>query len=93
MKDIAIYLSNVYKKYKIYHDKAYTLKDKILFWKRNRFEERWILQDINLEILKGESVGIVGKNGSGKSTLLKLLTRIIYPNKGEIRLFGRVAAL
>lgn len=93
MKDIAIYLSKVYKKYKIYHDKAYTLKDKVLFWKRNRFEERWILQDIDLEILKGESVGIVGKNGSGKSTLLKLLTRIIYPNKGEIKLFGRVAAL
>ena len=93
MKKSAIYLSNVYKKYKIYHDRAYTLKDKALFWKRNKYEERWVLQDINLDILKGESVGVIGKNGSGKSTLLKLLTRIIYPNKGEVKITGRVAGL
>lgn len=93
MKKSAIYLSNVYKKYKIYHDRAYTLKDKILFWKRNKYEERWVLQDINIEIFKGESVGIIGKNGSGKSTILKLLTRIIYPNKGKVKITGRVAGL
>lgn len=93
MKKSAIYLSNVYKKYKIYHDRAYTLKDKILFWKRNKYEEHWVLQDINIEIFKGESVGIIGKNGSGKSTILKLLTRIIYPNKGEVKITGRVAGL
>lgn len=93
MNNSAIYLSKVYKKYKIYHDKAYTLKDKILFWKRNKYEERWVLRDINIEIFKGESVGIIGKNGSGKSTLLKLLTRIIYPNRGELKITGRVAGL
>lgn len=93
MKNSAIYLSEVYKKYKIYHDKAHTLKDKVLFWKRNRYEERWVLQNINLNIMQGESVGIIGKNGSGKSTLLKILTRIIYPNKGEVRITGRVAGL
>lgn len=93
MNNSSIYLSKVYKKYKIYHDRAYTLKDKILFWKRNKYEERWVLQDINIEIFKGESVGIIGKNGSGKSTLLKLLTRIIYPNRGELKITGRVAGL
>lgn len=93
MNNSSIYLSKVYKKYKIYHDRAYTLKDKILFWKRNKYEERWVLQDINIEIFRGESVGIIGKNGSGKSTLLKLLTRIIYPNKGELKITGRVAGL
>lgn len=93
MKNSVIYLSKVYKKYKIYHDKAYTLKDKILFWKRNKYEERWVLQDINLDIMQGESIGIIGKNGSGKSTLLKILTRIIYPNSGEVKISGRVAGL
>ena len=41
----------------------------------------------------GEVVGLVGENGSGKSTLLKLMTRILYPDKGEIHVNGRVSSL
>ncbi len=53
----------------------------------------WALQDINLEVKQGESLGIIGHNGAGKSTLLRLLSRITEPTTGEIDLRGRVASL
>jgi lipopolysaccharide transport system ATP-binding protein len=53
----------------------------------------WALQDINLEIQAGESLGILGKNGSGKSTLLKILSRITAPTKGQALIRGKIAAL
>lgn len=93
MSDNVIEVKNVWKKFKIYHDKPHTLKDKVLFWNRNKYEVRWVLEDISFAVKKGESIGIIGKNGSGKSTLLKLLTKIIYPNKGSINMKGRVAGL
>lgn len=93
MSDNVIEVKNVWKKFKIYHDKPHTLKDKVLFWNRNKYEVRWVLEDISFEVKKGESIGIIGKNSSGKSTLLKLLTKIIYPNKGSINMKGRVAGL
>ena len=51
------------------------------------------LSDINLEIRKGEVVGIIGKNGAGKSTLLKLLSEVTTPTTGSIKMKGRIAAL
>jgi len=53
----------------------------------------WALKDINLEVNRGEAVGIIGRNGAGKSTLLKILSRITYPTKGRAVLNGRVASL
>jgi lipopolysaccharide transport system ATP-binding protein len=53
----------------------------------------WSLKDINFEIEKGTSVGIIGKNGAGKSTLLKILSRITSPTTGNVMLNGRVASL
>lgn len=53
----------------------------------------WALKDINLEIKKGERIGIVGNNGAGKSTFLKLLCQITAPTKGDIKINGRVASL
>lgn len=88
-----ISVNHVTKKFKVYFDKAPMLKEKILFWKRNRYEERTVLNDISFSIKKGEAVGLIGNNGCGKSTTLKLLTKIIYPTKGEILVSGRVSAL
>lgn len=56
-------------------------------------EDFWALDDISLDIMPGERVGIVGRNGAGKSTLLKVLSRITEPTKGRLKLGGRVASL
>ncbi len=53
----------------------------------------WALRDINLEVRKGEVLGIIGKNGAGKSTMLKLLSRVTTPTTGTIRARGRIASL
>ncbi|HJJ15006.1 MAG TPA: ABC transporter ATP-binding protein [Clostridiaceae bacterium] len=88
-----IIVKHVYKTFNIYMDKANSLKEKMLFWNRNKKEKREVLKDINLTIKNGEAVALIGVNGSGKSTLLKLMTKIIYPNKGEIITNGKLTSL
>ena len=88
-----IIVEHVYKTFNVYLDKANSLKEKLLFWKRNRKETREVLKDINLTIKNGEAVALIGVNGSGKSTLLKLMTKIIYPNKGKITTYGKLTSL
>lgn len=56
-------------------------------------EQFWALKDLNFEIYKGETVGIIGHNGAGKSTFLKLLSRVTAPTEGEIRVGGRVSSM
>lgn len=89
----AIEVKNVKKKFKVYLDKGSQLKERILFRSRNRYEERWVLNDVSFEVKEGEAIGLIGHNGCGKSTTLKLLTRIMYPDSGSIELKGRVSSL
>ncbi len=89
----AIEVRNVNKSFKVYYDRGTQLKEKMLFWKRNRFENRQVLKGISFDVKKGEAIGLVGHNGCGKSTTLKLLTRIIYPDSGTIEMQGRVSSL
>ncbi len=91
--DVVIKVDNVKKYFKVYPDKGKTLKDKVLFHKRNRFEKREVLKGISFEVKRGEAIGLIGKNGCGKSTTLKLLTRILRPNEGTITIDGRVSSL
>ena len=91
--DIAISVKNVTKEFIVYEDKAYFLKERLANLKRNRKTKHVVLNDISLEIKKGESVALIGVNGSGKSTLLKLLNKIIYPEKGEITINGKVSSM
>ena len=94
MKEIAISVENVEKSFKIYKDKGFTLKERVLFFKsRNAYVKNNILKGISFDIEKGDILGIIGKNGSGKSTLLKLITRIIYPDSGSIKINGKVSSL
>ena len=64
-----------------------------LFGKRSTKEDFWAVRDVDIEVAKGDRVGIIGRNGAGKSTLLKLLSRITAPTTGRITLDGRVASL
>ena len=93
-EEYSILVDNVYKTFNVYIDKANTIKEKLLFlFSRNRKEKRVVLEGINLKINKGEVVALIGTNGSGKSTLLKLMTKIIYPNKGRIETKGKLTSL
>lgn len=89
----AIVVKNLYKHFKVFYDKGSQLKEKILFWKRNRYEIRTVLDGISFDVRKGEAIGLIGKNGCGKSTTLKLLTKILYPDSGSVKMNGRVSSL
>ena len=91
--EYAIRVKNLYKDFKWNSDKPGTLKEKLLFFKRNKVVKVQILKDIDLDIKKGETVALIGTNGSGKSTLLKLMTKIIYPTKGSIKVNGKLTSL
>lgn len=88
-----IEVENITKKFRVYLDKGHTLKEKILFKKRRNYEDRKVLRGISFQVKKGEAIGLIGHNGCGKSTTLKLLSRIMYPDTGEIRMKGRVSSL
>lgn len=88
-----IEVCDVGKSFKVFFDKGSTLKEKVIFAKRNKYENREIIKDISFKIPKGQAVGFIGKNGCGKSTVLKILSRILKPNKGNIIINGRVSSL
>lgn len=89
----AVKIDNVTKYFCVYYDKANTLKERILFFNRNKAEKKHVLNGVSLSIKKGETVALIGVNGSGKSTLLKLISKIIYPNSGKIIVNGKVTSL
>lgn len=89
----AIEVVNMTKEFKLAYDKPQTLKERILKINKTKYEKRTVLNDINVEIKKGETVALVGTNGSGKSTLLKLMTKILYPTKGTVETNGKLTSL
>jgi len=92
-KQTAIEVQEVWKDFKLFHERNPTLKETLLRGRRAAYESFWALRDISFTIKKGETVGIIGENGSGKSTLLKLLARILRPDKGKIVVNGKLSAL
>ncbi len=92
-KKTIIRVDHVSKEFRLYLDKGIYLKEKLLFRNRRRYEERKVLKDISFEVKQGEAIGLIGENGCGKSTTLKLLSRIMYPDKGTVMMNGRVSAL
>lgn len=89
----AIEIENLKKSFRIYADRGQSLKEKLLSADRRRYQERTVLDGISMKVEPGEAIGLVGKNGCGKSTLLKLMSRILYPDSGSVRLSGRVSSL
>ena len=93
MGDYAIKADNIGKRFLLHHHKATSLKERLLQTRGSSADEFWALRDINLEIGRGETVGLIGPNGSGKSTLLKVLAGILKPNTGKREVRGRIASL
>lgn len=93
MSKNAIEIKNVYKHFKIYKDKPLSMKEKILRLRSSDYEVFNAVNGVNIEVKKGETVGLIGHNGCGKSTLLKLISQILYPDKGEIVVNGRISSL
>ena len=106
MSKPVIEVTNLSKKYRIDHygkNKQNTIWDvvsstikhpgSLISGDRAKHEAFWALKDVNFEVHRGEVLGIIGSNGSGKSTMLKVLSQIVQPTTGTIKLHGRVASL
>ena len=91
--EVVISVRNVKKMFRVYRDRGNTLKDRILFAGRRKYEEHWVLNGVSFEVKRGEAIGLIGQNGCGKSTTLKMLTKILYPDEGTIEMKGRVSSL
>ena len=92
MDDVLIKVENLSKCYHIYPGNKARLRQ-VFFPKKRYYEEFWALRDVNLEIKRGEAIGIIGPNGAGKSTLLQILSGVLQPTSGKIEVNGRVSAL
>jgi ABC-type polysaccharide/polyol phosphate transport system ATPase subunit len=93
MSDWAVRVSDVSKRFRLYHERNQTFKSAILRGKTSKHEDFWALEDISLRVVEGHTHGLIGSNGSGKSTLLKCLAKIYWPTSGSIEYRGRMASL
>ncbi len=92
--EIAIRLTDVRKVYKLYKKPKDRLFDAFGFLRGKRKPGiNEALKGVNLEIKRGETVGIIGTNGSGKSTILKIITGVLFQTSGEVEINGRISAL
>jgi ABC-2 type transport system ATP-binding protein len=89
----AISATAVGKRFLLHHQRATSLKERLLLHRRSTSEEFWALRDVDLQIGGGHTVGLIGPNGSGKSTLLKVLSGILAPTTGRVAVRGRIASL
>lgn len=87
-KDIALSIKGLYKDFVLPVDKSTSIKEHVLKFKKQENVKFKVLNDINIEVKRGEFFGIVGRNGSGKSTLLKLIGGIYQPTRGEVHVNG-----
>ncbi len=91
--DIAIAVNNVQKIYKLYDKPSDRMKEAFGLGRKKAHKLHYALNGVSLNIHKGETVGIIGTNGSGKSTILKIITGVLNPTAGEVKVNGRISAL
>ncbi len=91
--ETVIQVRNLGKAYHIYDNPHDRLKQIFFGWRKNYFRNFLALQNVSFDVLKGQSVGIIGRNGAGKSTLLQLLTGTLTPSSGKVVINGKVAAV
>ena len=90
--EAVISVKGLKKMYKLYNKPSDRLKD-ALGLKKNGYAVNYALKGVDLDIYKGETVGIIGTNGSGKSTILKIITGVLNPTEGTVTVNGRISAL
>jgi len=98
MDNLAVSCGHVGKMFKLHHSRIEKALDVLgvspwLVWRKPKYREFWALRDFNLDVQRGERLGILGPNGAGKSTLLKLIMGNVQPTEGSVRIVGRVQAL
>ena len=96
MDELMIKVNGVSVKYRLAKEKPRTLQEYIIKRLKGRridYEDFWALKGINLEVHKGETLGIIGYNGAGKSTLLKVIAGVLKPTEGDVKVNGMIAPL
>ena len=93
MAECAIKASHIDKVYKLYDSNKARVADTLGLTRKKNYREHFALNDVSLEVKKGECIGIIGTNGSGKSTMLKIITGVLSPTAGEVEVDGRISAL
>lgn len=95
MDNRIIKLENVSMCFSMPNERITTLKEYVIKFLKNKitYNKFWALKNINLEVNKGDVVGIIGFNGSGKSTLLKVISGILKPTEGKVNIKGNIAPL
>lgn len=93
MSDYAISVEHLDKMYKLYDKPSDRFKEALGLTRKKKYREHYALHDVNFKVKKGETVGIIGTNGSGKSTILKIITGVLNPTAGEVKVNGRISAL
>jgi ABC-2 type transport system ATP-binding protein len=93
--EFAVTLENVSVRYRIPAERYGTFKEFAIRWlqRRVRTQSFWALHRVSFEVYRGEVFGIIGANGAGKSTLLKVISRVMRPTEGRVRVYGRVVPL
>jgi len=93
VSEIAVSVHNLSKRFRIFSERNQSLKTALMRGRVSKYQDFWALKDINIDVPRGATLGLVGGNGSGKSTLLKTLAKIYWPDKGSITYSGRMSAL
>ncbi len=92
VNDVVISVKGLKKMYKLYKKPSDRLLDAFGLKKHN-YTEHYALKGVDIDIYKGETIGIIGTNGSGKSTILKIITGVLNPTEGDVKVEGRISAL
>lgn len=94
-KDTAVKLDEVVVEYRLRRNRPTSLKEYAIRWLQRDLPVSYLraIEDLSLEIQRGEVFAIIGRNGAGKSTTLKVIAGILRPTKGRVRTFGRTVSL
>ncbi len=92
-ENVVLSVKHISKCFEIYEKPIHRLWQTLCAGHKKFYQPFWALEDVSFDVLRGESVGIIGRNGAGKSTLLQIITGTLQPTSGSVTVNGRVAAL